>query len=363
MKLLQRKTLLVLLFLSTVFVGASFAVTEDIPLETMIGQMIMVGFVGAEVKDPSFNEVIDYIEGDKIGGLVFYERNISDNAVLKKFIAEIKALKKKQSLFLAIDQEGGKVSRLRELRGYKTFPSAKYVANNLSVTQAYDLYSDMAKELYDLGFNLNFGPVIDLDINPKSPAIGFHERSYSRTPDVVVIYAGQFMLAHKNNKVLTTLKHYPGHGSASADSHLGFTDVSGSWDQAETIPYSSLIQEGKVDLIMSAHIFNEKVDVEFPASLSKIHLQANLCQKLGYKGLIISDDLQMGALSKSYDLETIVIKAIEAGTDILLFANYFVPGTLLPDKVIAIIKEAVRNGKITQNQIQTSYQKIIDIKQ
>ncbi|OGI06593.1 MAG: hypothetical protein A2Y40_07700 [Candidatus Margulisbacteria bacterium GWF2_35_9] len=340
----------------------SFSQVKDISLDEMIGQMIMLGFEGTRIDDTKFKDIKGNIIQNKIGGVVFFDRNIININQVKEFISSINALDKKEPLFIAIDQEGGQVSRLKSNRSFKTFPSAKYVAQHLSTAKAFDLYYTMAITLKNIGFNLNFAPVVDVDINPKSPAISLKNRSFSSDPKTVINYARTFVLAHKKANVLTTLKHYPGHGSATTDSHFGFTDITHTWNDLESIPYRTLIKEKSVNIIMSAHLFNSTIDDRFPASLSKVHLGKILRHDMKYKGIIITDDLQMGAISKSFDLNTVIINAINAGNDILLFANYFTLDPHLADKIIDIIKLAIESGVIKKKQIQLSYKRIIHLK-
>eukprot|EP01022_Parablepharisma_sp_SALTPOND_P013665 TRINITY_DN18349_c0_g2_i1.p3 TRINITY_DN18349_c0_g2~~TRINITY_DN18349_c0_g2_i1.p3 ORF type:complete len:356 (-),score=40.55 TRINITY_DN18349_c0_g2_i1:2400-3467(-) len=319
-----------------------------------IGQMIVVGFHGVSKNDSWTQKIAKQLERGEIGGVVFYGYNIESPEQLLGLTDYLKK-SNPQALF-ALDEEGGRVQRLARKKGFSEFPSAKYVANNLTPKQAFSIYQSMAKELKKYGINYNFAPVVDVDINPNSPAIGALDRSYSAKVKEVVSYAEVFIKAHKKEGVLTSLKHFPGHGSAKSDTHKGITDVTGLWSELELEPFSNLVDKKLAQSIMSAHIIDRSVD-SLPASLSKKWLD-KLRDDMGYDGVIISDDMQMGAIAKEFSLKDTVIKAINAGNDILLFSNYFSPDPELPKKVAKIIKDALKQGEIKKSQIENSFKRI-----
>ncbi|OPZ90649.1 MAG: putative lipoprotein YbbD precursor [candidate division TA06 bacterium ADurb.Bin417] len=220
----------------------------------------------------------------------------------------------------------------------------------------------MARLLKEIGFNLNLAPVVDLNINPDSPAIGRKERAFAADPATVVRYASAFIRAHRRAGLLTALKHYPGHGSAAEDSHLGLTDVTATWTAAELEPYRRLIRAGLADAVLTAHVIQAGVDPDWPASLSTRHLKENLRGKLGFRGVIITDDLQMGAVSRLYSFEEAVVRALDAGSDILLFANYFTPDREAPARAGRAILAAVRAGRLSPERIDQSYQRVLRFK-
>jgi hypothetical protein len=177
------------------------------------------------------------------------------------------------------------------------------------------------KLLADLGVNLNFAPVADVDVNPDSPVIGRLERSFSADPDMVALHAHAFCQGLLSQGVLPCLKHFPGHGSATEDSHLGLTDISKTWTPAELRPYEMLIPLKASPLIMTGHLFLSPFDEEHPSTLSRNVLTGLLRQRLGFDGVIVSDDMQMRAITSHYGLEEAVVLAVEAGVDILVFGN------------------------------------------
>ena len=172
-----------------------------------------------------------------------------------------------------------------------------------------------------LGINQNLAPVVDLNVNPVSPAIGAYERSFGADVDKVTAHARAFIEAHHAHQVLCTLKHFPGHGSAAGDSHNGFVDVTETWSHEELAPYATLIQAGLADAVMTAHVFNRQWDETDPATLSPAVITGLLREELGYSGVVFSDDMQMGAIQQFYTFEEAIRKALEAGVDVIAIAN------------------------------------------
>ena len=336
---------------------------REISLDTKIGQMIMVGFEGTNINDKSLSKLKIQIASGEVGGLLFLSRNIASKNQIIALIDDFNMLGAPSPLFFAVDQEGGSVARLKPKHGFDNFPSAYYVAKNKTAKEAFNIYLELASMVKEAGFNLNLAPVVDLDLNPKSPAIGKLIRSFSDDPNIVYTYAQAFIKAHQQIGILTAIKHYPGHGSAAGDTHFGAVDITNTWKKVELKPYEKLIEAKAVDMTMSSHIFNAKIDPKRPASLSKKHIQEKLRDELGYHGVVITDDLQMGAISKHYDLENTVILAINAGNDILLFANYFKLDENLPKKITTIVKKAIADGKISKNRIDESFKRITKLKE
>jgi beta-N-acetylhexosaminidase len=331
----------------------------------------MIGFRGAALSDD--NHIVKDIKNLNIGGVVLYDfdlfsngetqRNIASPDQVKSLCSALQALNSNK-LLISIDQEGGRVNRLKTTYGFpKVGVSAQYLGtlNNLDSTRYYaNLTANLLK---NLGINFNYAPVVDLNINPKSPAIGAIERSYSDSPKIVTEQATAVLDIYKKYGIIGCLKHFPGHGSAAADSHLGITDITKTWQASELIPYQNLIESGKVEMIMTAHVYNDNLDT-FPATLSKKIMHDILREQLGWQGIIISDDMHMGAIAQHYGLEIAIEKAINAGVDILMFSNNsrdFYDAEAA-SKAIATIKKLLNEGKITTAQIEKSYQKIIKLK-
>ncbi len=343
-------------------------IEREISLDEKIGQMLMVGFRGLEVS--ANDQIVKDIKLGKIGGVVLYDRDVALQSDIRNIQSpqQLSTLTSSlqrfatMPLFIAIDQEGGRVNRLKEKFGFPATVSNKYLGdlNNADSTR---FYADKtANTLKSVGINLNLSPVVDVDVNPNSPAIGAIGRSFSSNPRIVSDNAAIVINSHHKQNILTSLKHFPGHGSAANDSHHGFTDVTSTWQQIELEPYRNLINSGYKDFIMTAHIFNANLDPEYPATLSKNIMTGILREQLNYKGVIISDDMGMGAITTQFGLETAVEKSIEAGVDILLFANNLSYDDHIAEKVITIIKSMIAEGKISVNRINNSYQRIITLK-
>jgi len=335
------------------------------PLDEKIGQMIMVGFRGLAVGDG--DPVARDIRERRIGGVILFDydvpsrtwgRNIASPAQLKALVS---SLKKQEGipLFIAVDQEGGRIARLKEKAGFPPTRTQKRLGAAGDTGKTAKQAEMTAKTLAGLGINVNFVPVVDLDINPDNPVIGKLERSFSRDPDTVTRHALAVIEAHRRHGVLTAPKHFPGHGSASGDTHEGFVDVTGRWSVAELEPFQSLIRQGKADMVMTAHIFNGKLDPVWPATLSEKALKGLLRGQMGYEGVVISDDLQMKAIAARYGLEATIRQAILAGVDILLFANNSVYEEDISARAAAMIRALVEKGAIPRERIDESYRRIM----
>jgi beta-N-acetylhexosaminidase len=266
--------------------------------------------------------------------------------------------------FITIDQEGGAVERLTEEVGFDELPRAIQVADSRTPAQAETLYAGMADAIADLGFTVNFGPVVDLAINPENQVIAKFGRAFGRTADEVVPYAEAFVKAHREAGVLTALKHFPGHGSSTADSHEGFVDITGTWREIELEPYRAMIADGLADFVMVGHLIDTDVAAEgMPSSLSPEWIEDVLRDELGYDGVVISDDLEMGAIRDHFSLSEAVVRAVEAGTDVLLFSNTadYRPG--LGDEVRGILVSAANADPTFRDRIEESYARIVRLKQ
>lgn len=337
-------------------------------LDEKIGQMILAGFRGMKL-DPG-NPILDDIRERHIGGVILFDydvpsqspnRNIESPSQLKNLTAALKEASP-SPLLIAVDQEGGKVSRLKERFGFPATVSQLSLGTWNDPEATRKAADETAKTLAECGFNINFSPVVDLNVNPENPVIGSRERSFSADPVVVTKHALEVIKAHHARGILTTLKHFPGHGSSKDDSHLGFADVTETWSRAELGPYEKIIEAGLCDTVMTAHIFNSKLDPSLPATLSCRTIDGLLRGDLHFDGVVISDDMQMKAISARYGLEEAVLRAIGAGLDILTFANNSVFDPDVAMSAIGVIKKAVRDGKVGEERIDRSYARIIRLK-
>ncbi len=338
-------------------------------LDTMIGQMILVGFRGTEVDvdDPIYADIVE----QKVGGVILFEydvpsksrpRNITSPEQVARLISTVRAWSS-LPLFVAIDQEGGRVNRLKERYGFPPTVSAAWLGriDDEDTTRAYAART--ADLLAKLGFNLNFAPVVDVNVNPDNPIIGGIERSFSADPDVVARNAAWFIEEHRRAGVATVLKHFPGHGSSRGDTHLGLVDVTDTWQPIELTPYRKLLSEGLVDGVMTAHVVNRRLDPSgISSTLSRPVITGLLRDSLGFSGVVFSDDLQMGAIRDHYSLRDVITQAIHAGVDVLTFGNNTAYEPDIAVRAVQTIRELVASGEVTPERIQVSYNRIMDLK-
>ncbi len=341
---------------------------NEITLDAKIGQMLLLGFRGYELQadDAIVQDLCERNLGAVVlfsydGELKKFERNIASPAQVQALNASLQAFAQ-TPLLITIDQEGGAVSRLAERFGFPPTQSQEFYGaqNDVALTRA--AAEAEGKILRDLGINLNLAPVVDVNLNPHSPAIGKNQRSFSADPRIVTAHARATIEGYHSQNVLTTLKHFPGHGSAASDSHLGFVDVTTTWQALELEPYRELIRAGLADAIMTAHIFNANLDAQYPATLSRKIITGILRQHLGYDGVVMSDDMQMGAISRYYGFEQALELAIHAGVDMLALANNLAYDPTIGARAFGVIKQLVRDGKISEQRIDESYQRIMRLK-
>jgi beta-N-acetylhexosaminidase len=330
--------------------------------------MLMIGFRGLEVNNEHF--IMQDIRKRHLGGVVLFDydiptqravRNIESPSQVKALVASLKSVSA-MPLLVAIDQEGGVVTRLKERHGFPPTVSHQRLGelNDLETTHKHATL--VAKTLADLGINLNLAPVVDLCANPDNPIIARYERCFSADPLVVSDHALQFIQAHHEQGVLCALKHFPGHGSSTADSHLGLTDVTNTWSRVELEPYGRIIKAGQADAVMTAHVFIANMDDRYPATLSRVTIRGILREELNYDGVVISDDMQMGAIVSHYGFEVAIRKAIEAGVDMLVFANNSVYEEDVAGRAIEVIRGMVQAGIISEARIDESYRRIQRLK-
>ncbi|TNF44070.1 MAG: glycosyl hydrolase [Epsilonproteobacteria bacterium] len=353
-----KKVLLLMMFLFTVLSA------QELELEKRIGQMLMVGFHGTQA--PKGSQICKDIQRYNVGAVILFDynpvdkkkpKNIASKKQLASLTKQLQACSKDGKLLIAVDQEGGKVQRLKSKYGfYGKFPKASDVAK-MDQSKIKETYTNMSQELKSVGINYDLAPVVDLDINMKNHVIHGLGRSFGKDPKVVANYASTFIDAMHSNGVLTSIKHFPGHGSSVGDTHKGFVDVTNLWQEGELEPYRLL--KDKADTVMIAHVFNKKIDAKYPASLSFKTVTKLLRWKLDYHGVVITDDLQMGAISQKYGLKSTLELAINAGVDILLIGNQLDPRkTVSTKKLVETIASLVKSGEVTQESINKAYKRI-----
>lgn len=335
-------------------------------LRRKIGQMLIVGFEGTRPEQRWPRLVQEQIERGAIGGVLYLQRNIGSGedvrALNRAFLEAGGAIPP----FIAVDQEGGRVQRLPERIGFPQIPSARTLARMGNAAEARPAFAAVAGALAELGFNLNLGPDVDLDVQPSNHIIAGLGRSFSHDPELVSAFASEFVEAHRKAGVLTTLKHFPGHGSSIEDSHLALPDISGTWSPAELIPFRKLISVGLADSVMVGHLALQRGPVgneaRIPATLSHGIVTRLLREELGYDGLIIADDAEMAAVAHGRDREQVIIGMIRAGIDLVVLANVKAPDPALPDDIVAALaREAIRDGEF-RGMIERAYGRIITLK-
>lgn len=342
---------------------------SDPTIDEKIGQMLMVGFKGFEVADTS--HIIRDIREYHTGGVILFDydvptrtpdRNIENPLQVQQLIADLQNLAN-IPLFIAVDQEGGRVARLKTDRGFMPHLSASSLGdlNHPDSTRQYAAL--MSEQLAGLGFNVNFAPVVDLNTNPQNPVIGQLNRSFSDQPDIVVKHATIFLEKFQENNILGVLKHFPGHGSAWNDSHVGMADVTDTWEPVELQPYREIVESGLPFAVMTAHVFNGHLDPDFPATLSANVQTDILREQIGFDGVLFSDDMQMDAIRSFYGFEFAIEKAIRAGVDVLVFANNSVYWPDIVPQAVSVIHQLIEEGVITEERIDESYRRIMSAKE
>ncbi len=339
---------------------------KNIPIEVKIGQMLVVGFNGYEIND----EVKNYINHYHIGGVILFNRslsgntpNIKDPAQVKKLTTDLQNEEKMVKLFISIDQEGGYVARLNEKNGFYKTKTAEELGKKKNTKATYLEAKKIATTLKEYGFNVNYAPTIDVNVNPKNPVIGKHERSFSADPKMVTKHALAYIKAHDDLGIITTIKHFPGHGSSTTDSHKEFVNITNTYKNYELDPFKDIIKSGYKGGVLTSHVMNTNIDKTYPASLSKILLTDILRNKLGFDGVIFSDDFKMKAIEAQWSLEETLVQAINSGTDVLIYSNNL--GEYNPkfvSEAVALIKKNIENGKISEDRINESYLRIMKLK-
>ena len=366
------------LYLIVVFLCIQSEILANIPrvkvqnpttdsLDIMIGQMIMIGIGNSKMADSLSTPIVEAIQNGYVGGVILYEKNISQinsQETLKQMIAKLQSYTK-TPLFVSIDEEGGHVNRLKPKYGFPKSVSAQHLGemDNMDSTRFYAQQTAKLLELY--GINMNFAPVVDINLNTNNPVIGKKERSFSSDYKSVIEHAQEVINIHNQYEVIPVLKHFPGHGSSKTDTHLGITDITESWQIEELFPYTSLIDSNSVSVIMTAHIVNKSLDNnKLPATLSKKIIDELLREFMGYQGVVISDDMQMGAIKKEYGTKEAIKMAINAGIDLIMFANNVQDYEIITAQEIHhIIKTLVKEGHIKRERIEESYKRILKLKE
>jgi beta-N-acetylhexosaminidase len=353
--------------------GGKGGIDPDMVLQRKIAQMLLVGFRGTELsKDSSIYRDVAQLG---IGGVLFFDydipsksrpRNILSREQLTRLSADLQNAAPVK-LFISIDQEGGRVNRLRGEYGFPASLSAKEMGlAGASTEKTKKQAEETAALLAGMGINLNFAPCVDLEINPQNPVISAYWRSFSPDPDTVIRHARAWIDAHSRYGVLSSLKHFPGHGSSLGDTHSGWVDITAQWQEKELIPYRALATAKNAEstlMVMTRHVFNAKLDPINPATLSKTVLTGILRNEIGFKGIIVSDDLDMESIRVNYQFAEALEKTINAGVDLLCLSNNgsrYDPD--LAQNALTAVYKLVKEGKIQPKRIEESWKRIMALK-
>lgn len=332
------------------------AEAQTASLDERIGRMLLFGFTGADAQSASARALASDVAAGRVGGVLFLGYNVRSRAGVRSLTQLFRDAAGRRRIYLSIDQEGGAVQRLGRRLGYEAFPTARVVAGT-TPEQARALYGRMARVLAQEGFNLNLAPVVDLEVEPRNPIIFKYGRGFGREPDRAALFASAFVDGHRDHRVATSLKHFPGHGSTLTDSHVTIVDMNATWRAEELVPYQRMIASGHADMIMTGHLSHRQFGAG-PASLSRTAVQGILRDRLSFQGVVLTDDLDMAAVRKLHTLEEAAVRAIAAGSDFVMVSNLVAPDPAMPRRLIAAIKAAVERGTISEGQIDAANRRL-----
>ena len=338
-------------------------------LEQQLGNLFILGFEGQELLPGS--RIERDISENNLGGVILFERclhtpdlpgNITSPQQLKQLTSELQECSP-EKLLICVDQEGGLVQRLNSRNGFISTASAADMGNAADGTAfTYVQAEQTARMLAGAGININFAPVVDLNTNRDNPIIGRIGRSFSDDPETVITQASAWIEAHDKYGIVSCLKHFPGHGSSTSDSHLGFVDITASWQEAELRPYQELISRGAVDLVMAGHLFNHHIDPIFPATLSHATITGLLRQDLGFEGVVLTDDMQMKGITDRYNLPEALCRSFAAGIDMIIIGNNLACDPAVLENVSAAVGEGLRRGFVTEERLYSALDRVKKLK-
>jgi len=357
----------IVLITSVFIVYISFDALAQVSLRQKIGQMIMVTFTGdsLEKKTASIDTLKTDLEEGLISGVTYFtwSNNLKNPAQITRLSGQLQQ-RSHIPLFIATDQEGGKVARLSSSNGFTSSLSAYRLGTIINKEDSTRKQAaSMAGWLQQSGINIDFAPVADLNVNPQSPAIGALERSFSANTDTVTAHIGWFMDEMNKKNIMTTLKHFPGHGSAKSDSHLGFTDITSTWTEQELVPFQSMINNRSADIVMMGHLYNKLLDSLYPASLSAKVISNLLRDQMKFDGVVITDAMGMAAITQNFGFEESIVLAVNAGVNLLLYtSNFDTVNHSLARTIVGLIERKVLAGIIPPARIDDSYNRVMTLK-
>lgn len=328
---------------------------EGMTIEEKIGQLFIVGFEGTELNE----DTVVFLKEHRIGGVIIFGRNIQGPEQVMKLTDSLQALKNGPEgvgLFIGTDQEGGSVNRLPGEHG--KFPSARVLASENDPDTVKMAAAQMAIQLKEIGINLNFAPVLDINSNPDNPVIG--DRAFGNNPDIVTSMGAAFIEGTLDQGMIPVAKHFPGHGDTGTDSHRGLPIITHPMERLEDfelLPFKEAIENG-VPAIMTSHILLKEIDDVYPATLSKAVINKMLRGRLGFKGVVVSDDLDMEAITSSYSAGEAAVGALKAGVDILLICHR----REAMIEAYGGVAAAVTEGDIAEEVINNAVKRVLNLK-
>lgn len=328
--------------------------TASMSLDEKLGQMILAGIDGYSVNANTQALITTY----HVGGIILYKPNVKDSSQLVSLVNELKQknVKNKQPLWIGVDEEGGRVTRLPD--EIQKTPTNQEIGKTNNKTYAYNIGNLIGSELRAYGLNVDFAPVLDINSNPNNPVIG--DRSFGANAAVVNAMGIQEMKGLRNQQITSVVKHFPGHGDTSVDSHVGLPVVQNDLDRLrklELLPFAEAFKQ-EADAVMVAHILLPKVDGQNPASMSKKIMTDLLRKEMGFQGVIMTDDMTMGAIEQNYDIGASAVKSVLAGANVIMVGHDYNKVV----KVIEALRQAVQDKRIPMETIDQSVAKIQKLK-
>lgn len=327
--------------------------SEQLSLKRAIGQLLIAGFEGTKLPIP----LIGALTKGEIGGVILFSRNFESREQIIALTHQIHSIPAPFPIWTAVDQEGGKVQRIKENFGSPAIPAALDIAQT-TPQNAENIARNNAKDLKSLGFDINFAPVLDIHTNPQNPIIA--SRAFGTSPEQVIRFAVPTMKGLMDEGIIPCGKHFPGHGDTLLDSHTDLPELSHDMKRLENVefkPFVAAINAG-IPMIMTAHIVMTALGERFPATLSPIVIQEILREKLGFKGVIVSDDLEMDAIIDRFSTLKAVMLGIEAGVDLFLICRSQYLWAPLCRQILANVKD----DEEMQAKIFASAHRIIELK-
>lgn len=322
----------------------------------VIGQHMFIGLSGHALTADEKKFILE----NQIGGICLFGRNVAEPKQVHDLCAEIQSLRHKQNdkapLFIGIDMEGGRVHRLKP--PFTLWPALRKLGNLDAPTASFHFANKMGLEMKAVGINLDFAPCVDVFTNPENKVIG--DRSISSDPEMVAKHSSALVRGYVKADVLTCAKHFPGHGNTLVDSHEDLPveqhDMA-RLESCELIPFKKTFKS-RVDMVMTSHIMFPKIDPDWPVTLSEIFIQKIIRDECRYRGLIVTDDLGMKAMTDHYGLQEVPVRALQAGVDMLLYCN----DPEAPPQALEAVLEATAQGSLNKAQLENSYRRILEVK-